>query len=279
MMACGPLYLQSHDAELPHLEAGQPGLQMVVLSMWADQTLRQPAHLNLLGAEVDLDAVWQAALLPPQALYAVHALLPAPPTASHAHLCRAPCPKRCFQLRLVPHATHLLDVGISGPHWGDALGTCLKAPRGSRRTELFLIIVLPRRVLMCYMQPKHCSHVSSTGLVSCREAVRSRVDEQDALVAQDAGVVHYECAGLLREIAEADCIAGLSSRLQLCFPCLLELIQAPAMDQKACQLVRDGCLDLDRPSVPGTDSALSELHSTWPTVQRERCQMLGLKHA
>ena len=57
---------------------------------------------------------------------------------------------------------------------------------------------------------------------------RARVDEQEALVAQDAGVVHDEGAGLLREVAEGDYVAGLPPRLQLCFPLLLQLVQAPA---------------------------------------------------
>jgi hypothetical protein len=55
-----------------------------------------------------------------------------------------------------------------------------------------------------------------------------RVYEQEALVAQDAGVVHNEGAGLLREVAEAHSLFWLPSRLQLSFPLLLELIQRPA---------------------------------------------------
>lgn len=53
----------------------------------------------------------------------------------------------------------------------------------------------------------------------------SRVDKKEALVAQDAGVVHDEGARLLREVAEADRVAGLPPRVQLCFPLLLELVQ------------------------------------------------------
>ena len=55
-----------------------------------------------------------------------------------------------------------------------------------------------------------------------------RVDEQQALVAQDAGVVHNERAGLLWEVAEADCIRRLPPRLQLCFPLLFELVEGPS---------------------------------------------------
>ena len=55
-----------------------------------------------------------------------------------------------------------------------------------------------------------------------------RVDEQQALVAQDAGVVHNEGAGLLWEVAEADRIGGLPPCLQLCFPLLSELVEGPS---------------------------------------------------
>ena len=55
-----------------------------------------------------------------------------------------------------------------------------------------------------------------------------RVDEQQALVAQDASVVHDEGAGLLWEVAEADCVCGLPPRLQLCFPLLSELVESPS---------------------------------------------------
>ena len=64
--------------------------------------------------------------------------------------------------------------------------------------------------------------------MSVRGTGRARVDEEEALVAQDAGVVHDEGAGLLREVAKADRVAGLPPRLQLCLPRLLQLVQAPA---------------------------------------------------
>ena len=61
-----------------------------------------------------------------------------------------------------------------------------------------------------------------------RQSGGPRVDEQQALVAQDAGVVHNERAGLLREVAKADCVFGLPPRLQLCFPLLSELVEGPS---------------------------------------------------
>ena len=61
-----------------------------------------------------------------------------------------------------------------------------------------------------------------------RQGGAPRVDEQQALVAQDAGVVHDERAGLLWEVAEADRVGGLPSRLQLCFSLLSELVEGPA---------------------------------------------------
>ena len=78
----------------------------------------------------------------------------------------------------------------------------------------------------CIMSQK--PHRFGIARVSKEGSVGSRVDEQEALVAQDAGVVHYERAGLLREVAEAHCIAQLPSGFQLCFPLLLELVEAPA---------------------------------------------------
>ena len=41
-------------------------------------------------------------------------------------------------------------------------------------------------------------------------------------------MVHDEGAGVLREVAEADCVCGLPPRLQLCLPLLPELVEGPS---------------------------------------------------
>ena len=61
-----------------------------------------------------------------------------------------------------------------------------------------------------------------------RQGGAPRVDEQQALVAQDAGVVHDERAGLLWEVAEADRVCGLPPCLQLCLPLLSKLVERPS---------------------------------------------------
>ena len=53
-------------------------------------------------------------------------------------------------------------------------------------------------------------------------------------------MVHDEGAGLLREVAEADCVCGLPPRLQLCFPLLSELVQRPSDSiPKVCRHTHD----------------------------------------